>query len=358
MFTYLKLNYTRRKLLKVLRSMRSDNGFYRAAMTEQYKFTWLRDNFYNSQPELSRNPEFYKETYQTWLDYLINIEIKYSKISKLILNKEIKEEYCFIHPRIHLNLDEIRDGKGWSYVQIDTVGYLLYGIAKGQLNGIDIIRNQNDVLIINKMVEMLDAINYHAVEEAGAWEECREASRFSTLSAVVAGLKELEKIGINVPGHLITNGLNKMNEVFPNETFSRPIDFAQLFAIFPFDIISTYKAKIIIKNVEENLTRKFGTIRYKGDKYNASEKLTPPEAEWVLGDLFLGCAYLTLKDRKKAKFYLDKVLKNTRNFQIPEAISSDGKVHYNSPLAWSHAMAITLIDRLISERKSIFDRRR
>jgi hypothetical protein len=152
-------------------------------------------------------------------------------------------------------------------MQLDTIGYFLFGIAKGQKLGLNIIRDEIDLDIINKVIQMLDAINYHTVFECGAWEENNENPRASSIGAVVAGLIAIQEIGVNVPLHLINNGRTILDKILPNETPNRKYDLALLFLIYPFNIISKEMSDIIIKNTEEILLRNKGIIRYPGDRY-------------------------------------------------------------------------------------------
>jgi hypothetical protein len=126
------------KLYGVLGSLRLSNGFYKAANSGQYNYTWLRDNFYCALSELYKKPTYYQQTLQTWLDYYKDAESKYGKFSSLINKGKIDYDWEFPNPRIDLNLNEIHN-QSWGHVQFDTIGYFFRGIYLGERNGLKII---------------------------------------------------------------------------------------------------------------------------------------------------------------------------------------------------------------------------
>ena len=327
-------------LFEILHKFRLNNGFYIASTSYDYSYTWLRDNFYCSLPELWNNQEFYIQTYQTWLDYYLSIENKYKKFSSLIEKKVIENDWEFPNPRINADLSEIHTG--WNHVQIDQIGYFLYGIAKGESLGLKIIRNSEDIKIMQLCVDMLEAIDYHLVPESGAWEEGRECPRASTIGVIIAGLIECYHLkSIKIPPLLIQNGRNALDYILPNETLSRKYDLAQLFLIYPFNLLTEKQTLRIISNVEKNLLKDNGVIRYKNDKYFNNGF----EAEWSFGLSYLGLIYFQLGDIKKSKYYCDKVLEN--GYNIPELYFGKTNIpNDNNPLSWSIAITIELVKKL------------
>ena len=329
------------QLLKHLHKLRQPNGFYKASISSEYNYTWLRDNFYCSLPELWNNPKWYAQTYHTWLDYYKRIERKYNKFSSLINKRRIEHAYEF--PNVRINLDLTETITGWNHMQLDTIGYFLFGIAQGELNGLRIIRDDIDLETIDLVLQMLDAIDYHKVFECGAWEEGNDNPRASSIGAIVAGLLEIEKIGVEVPNHLITNGLDALNSVLPNETPHRTYDLAQLFLLYPFNIVTKEQGSVILKNIEDNLLRDRGVIRYIGDTYFNLNG----EAEWVFGLAYLGLIYCDLGDYAKARYYYNKIISDAVNYEIPELyFAGTNKRNENSPLGWSIALTLELGHKL------------
>ena len=87
--------------------LRLQNGFYIASLGPEYQYTWLRDNFYCSIPELWNNPEYYIQTYQTWLDYYKDIEGRYTKFSSIINKQIVDHTYEFPHVKLNIDLTEL-----------------------------------------------------------------------------------------------------------------------------------------------------------------------------------------------------------------------------------------------------------
>lgn len=332
------------KLFEVLHKLRLPNGFYKASISNDYSYSWLRDNFFCSLPELWNNPEYYIQTYQTWLDYYTQIENKYGKFTSLINKGKIDFDWEFPNPRINPDLSEIHSG--WNHIQIDQIGYFLYGIAKGECNNLSIIRNNSDLDIISKTIDMLDSIKYHLVPESGAWEENKESPRASTIGVVVSGLmaiRDCSNIDIVIPDHLIQNGLKSLNYILPNETPTRLYDLAQLFLIYPFNMLDKKMTKTILNNIEKNLLNDNGVYRYLDDKYYNHNG----EATWVFGLSYLGLIYNQLGNKEKAKYFYEKIVNESIDYEIPELYYHGTNIpNDNNPLSWSIAMTIELAHTL------------
>jgi len=330
-------------MLEVLNKLRLNNGFYKASTGSEYHYTWLRDNFYCSIPELWNNPKKYIQTYRTWIDYYKVVERKYNKFSALIAKGKIDHAYEF--PNVRINLDLTETIAGWNHVQIDTIGYFLFGIGTGEDANLEVIRDEIDLDIVNKAIQMLDAIQYYKVSECGAWEENNENPRASSIGSIVAGLKLLKKvedrlhIGLEIPEHLITKGEEVLNNILPKETPTRDYDLTQLFLIYPFNIVTKEMEDIIINNINTYLLKENGVIRYLGDKYYNING----EAEWVMGLAYLGIIYYKQGEKLKAKHMYNKIMKTSIDYNIPELYySGTSKKNENSPLGWSIGLTIEL----------------
>lgn len=334
-----------KNLFDVLHKFRLPNHFYKASTSKEYSFTWLRDNFYCSLPELWNDPSSYAKTYHTWLDYYKQVEEKYNKFTSLIERGYLEHDYEFPNPRINQDLSEIHTS-GWNHKQLDQVGYFLYGIAKGQEQGLNIIRDDNDIIIINKVIKMMDSINYTSIKECGSWEEGDECPRASTIGVIVAGLTELRNLEIEsiiIPKQMIIDGVNALNSVLPNETPTRQYDLAQLFLIYPFNVLSKEMTKTVLKNIEEHLLNESGVCRYLGDKYYSNGG----EALWTMGFAYLGLIYCQLGNKEKARYYYEKLVSDSVGYEIAELYYNGTKnPNDNNPLSWSVAMTIQLANEL------------
>lgn len=329
-------------LLNVLRGLRNDRGLYLASTGEWYQKIWVRDNFYESMPELYLDKDRYRQTYQSLLDYYINIENKYRKFTWLIDQPEPKYGFRFPHPRMTADLDEIEEE--WGFKQLDCFGEFLYGLWLGEKENIKIIRNEDDVHIINLMIKMLEAIEYWKCEDNAIWEENEEVHA-SSVGACLAGLTAIKLLGFKVNQRLLDEAHRSLNELLPRESITKDVDLALLTLIYPFNIVTPQVARQIISNIEADLVREDGVLRYKKDQYYYDNG----EARWCFGFTFLALSYKVLGDNNKARYYLNIAKERTviDGCKVPELfMGKTNKPNGNTPLGWSNAMLILAIQEI------------
>ena len=209
------------KLYKINELLRdTSSGLYFASLGEHYsRFVWIRDTYYQAKPNLKTNPEAYKQTYHSLLDYYKGLDVKYdNKVDWLISHPHPINSSRFIHPRFYPDLTEITSA--WGNIQLDTFGYFFLGLSEGIKEGINIIRNQTDTNTVNKLIKILEAIKYWEVKDNGIWEEAEEVHA-SSIGAVLFGLKSLQSIGFNVPEHLFIEGYKVLEDLLPRESVSK-----------------------------------------------------------------------------------------------------------------------------------------
>ena len=349
---------------KVNRRLRTDSGLYVASLGDHYvNFCWLRDIFYQALPEIDERPEFYEQTYQTLLDYLIGLEKNYdNKISWLIHEgqKNVNTK-TFIHPRFHKDLTEITDK--WGNVQFDALGCFMFGLGLGLEKGIEIVRDKEDIKIINKLIHALETTKYWETPDNGIWEENSEVHA-SSIGACVAGLKKLEELSFQIPEGLIEKGEAALNELLPRESITKEVDLALLTLIYPFDVVTKKQKNLILRNVEDKLLKSRGVIRYKGDRYynianpetmhnyggvymrNLGGVMEGNELEWTFGLSYLSIIASYDGNIKASKMYLDRLISsvNATDYFIPEGFYAKTAIeNCNNPLGWSMALAIEAI---------------
>ena len=333
-----KYNYKRdiQNLFSKLYELRISNGFYVASLGPEYQYTWLRDNFYCSLPELWNNHNYYIQTYHTWLDYYKSIEEKYTKFSSIINKKIVDHTYEFPHVKLNIDLTEI--ATGWNHLQLDTLGYFLFGIGIGIEHGLHMLRDDSDRQVLQNVVDLLGAIKYWNFSECGAWEEQNEVARLSSIGVILGGLFKIQSY-VTVPFELLQKGMEVFLDMFPNETSTRKYDLAQLFLIYPMNLLECKQKELVLKNIEDNLLRENGVIRYLNDTYYNING----EAEWSFGLAYLGIIYYNLGDKNKASEYYHKIMNNVKEYNIPELYySGTTKPNDNTPLGWSLALTIEL----------------
>lgn len=326
------------ELMEGLESLRLDNnGMFFASVSEFYLFkVWHRDNFYANLAYLHSNPEKYKQSMQTTLDYLLKLEDNHEKLTWLIKEPEIKhgEEWRFIRARMSSSLLEIPSQ--WGDFQVDIINEILYGIYLGEsLNKIKIIRNDRDREIIQLLVDVLEAIECHKVLDNSLWEEKRKLCSAS-IGSCLAGLTSAKILGFNVKQEVLNNVHYALNDLLPNESPNRDCDLAQLSLIYPFFVLDVEKSNQILKNVEEKLSAKHGSARYSGDHYYSTFNIEEAkqlgryydedatqfegnEAIWTMYLSFASLSHHTLGNKEKAEEYAYRMIEETiiHNVKMP-----------------------------------------
>jgi GH15 family glucan-1,4-alpha-glucosidase len=329
----------------ILDTLRLAHGLYLASPSIDYSYVWLRDSCYEVLPYLNKPCDRYEKTYHRILDLFREYEWKLD----IHQTKKPVEQWEFIHAKYDAYTVREIDAP-WGHHQLDAVGAILFGIGEGIKAGKDIIRDQKDLEIIQKLVGYLECCRYWDNPDNGMWEEWREIHS-SSVGACIAGLQAIRDI-VFVPHELILKGYKTLAKMFPVESSDRPVDLAQLSLIYPYKVLFEHDAKVIIDRVETLLLRKQGVIRYLGDSYyatNAHEgrqhKLTHYygyEAEWTFGLPWLALCHLELGNIKKAEKYVgwtEKVM--LEDGSLPELYFAGSTVpNPNTPLGWSNALFI------------------
>lgn len=333
------------KLYKTNELLRKpSSGLYVASLGIEYvNYVWIRDVYYQSKVNLKKEPELYIQTYRSLLDYYKGLNYKYdNKVDHLIRKPFPLNNIRFIHPRFYPNLCEITGD--WGNLQLDTFGYFFLGISEGIKSGLEIIRDDSDIDIINKLIKVLYKIQYWNIKDNGIWEE-NEEIHASSIGAIVGGLKLLDECDIVIiPQKLITEGEKMLYNLLPSESLTKKVDLALLTLIYPFNILNEYTKDIVLKNVHKYLEKGNGVIRYIGDKYYNVNG----ESEWTFGLSYLFLSYIET-DTPKAEKYLKKLISLVDdNGYIPELFySCSNKPNVNNPLGWSVAMAILCIEKYL-----------
>jgi len=323
--------------ITILKELRYPTGLFSAASKKVqtgYNVAWIRDNIYTSMAFEDFDREIVVSVYHA----ILNIFLKYeSKIDYAIKNPPTNKQ-DYIHARYHpQTMAEIQ--QEWGNKQNDMIGLFLFKISELTKKGFKIIRDENDLRILQKLVYYLESIQYYRDLDNGIWEE-NEEIHASSVGACVAGLKELSEAfpEIKVPKELIEKGVEILNVLLPRESATKKVDMALLSLVWPYNIVTKEQAEQILKNVKENLVREKGVIRYPGDKYYWNNG----EAEWTMGFPWLAIIYKKLKNKKEYEFYLQKAISAmNEKGEMPELYFSKTKIHNeNSPLAWAQSLLI------------------
>lgn len=327
------------KTIQILRNLQTETGLMRAsyaAVSTGYNKAWLRDNIYESLGfEAVKDKKALIKIYRAILDILLKHEYK---IDWAIVEKP-DAKFKYIHARYDpLTFEEFHEE--WGNKQNDAIGAILFKIGDLESKGIKIIRDKNDLRILQKLVYYLASIEYWHDKDNGVWEENEEVHA-SSVGACVAGLKKIRKI-VDVPQILIQKGEETLNRLLPRESETKEVDLALLSLIYPYNIVNEEQKHQILKNVEERLVRQMGVVRYLGDMYYNKEG----EAEWCFGFPWLAIIYKMMNKPDRYAFYMRKSVEamNKRG-ELPELYYANSNEHNeNSPLGWGQALFLAALE--------------
>lgn len=336
---------------QILDQLRLPHGMYLASLSTDYHYVWLRDSFYMSLPYLDKNNGMYEKTYHRILDLFREYEWKID----IHTNQKPIEQWEYIHSRY--SADDVKEMRQpWGHAQNDAIGAILWGIGTGEKKGKKIIRDSKDHEIVQKLVWYLDCVQYWHDADNGMWEEWREIHS-SSVGACIAGLQAIRNL-VFVPRELILKGYETMSNLFPRESKDRPVDLAQMSLIYPYGIFFGEDAKVMIEQIEKQLLRDRGVIRYKGDSYYStveSEGRHHPltyyygtEAEWTFGFPWLALCHFKIGNVDQALKYIKKTEDvMLENGSLPELyFAKSSSFNNNTPLGWGSALYILAKERV------------
>lgn len=322
--------------MHILDRLRHPNGLFSASAKDVatgYHMVWLRDNVYQALGLEAVDPHEAVRTYHSILDILLKHEMK---IDWAIRHKPT-ERWQYIHARYEPDTLEER-WEEWGNKQNDAIGAILFKIADHLDRGHPIVRDDADWRIIQKLVRYLESIEYWHDEDNGVWEENEEVHA-SSVGPCVAGLQRISRY-VHVPYDLIKKGQETLDALLPRESRTKEVDLALLSLIYPYDIVTPEQRDAILTNVEEQLVREKGVIRYHGDHYYNEDG----EAEWCFGFPWLAIIHKRLGDFEKYKEYLQRTLSvMNEHGELPELYLATGEPNENTPLGWGQALLLVAL---------------
>lgn len=324
------------KAIQVLDQMRLPNGAYTASLSQDYNYVWIRDVFYSTLPFLNAPSERFEKAYHAIFDLFIHYEWKIDIHTR---NKP-KYLYEYIHSRYSTDLKEIN--VEWGHAQNDAIGAFLWGVGEGVRHGQKVIRDNHDIIIVQKLVHYLECIQYWQAEDNGMWEENMELHS-SSVGACVAGLNAVKML-VDVKPEIILRGENTLRNLLPKESETKKTDLALLSLIYPYRIVNRQTALEIVQNVSNNLERTNGCIRYHNDQYYNEGS----EAEWCFGFPWLGLCFSELGMINKAEEYTVKTQRIiSDSWEVPELfIGGRNEPNGNTPLAWAVSLSYIFLKQM------------
>lgn len=340
------------KHLHILKSLQTKSGLFLASksgVSTGYDKSWLRDNFYETIAfEIMGDWATVEKTYRA----ILNIFLKYEEKIDWAIAEKPKETFKRIHARFHPDTFE-EFWEEWGNKQNDAIGCILFRLGELEINQKrSVVKTNDHVRIVNKLVRYLEAIEYWKDPDSGIWEE-NEELHASSVGACVAGLKSISLIPtIEVPISLINKGEKVLNTLLPRESETKFVDLSLLSLIWPYNLLRIDQRDLVLSNVEYHLLKEKGVIRYKGDAYyNKNNDGKSEEAEWTFGLSWLSIIHRILGNNEKA----DKFLKELIAIDTPEGMpelyySNSSEYNENTPLGWSESLFIAALYEMNDRR--------
>lgn len=275
-------------------------------------------------------------------------------------------------------LEQITADDGWGHHQLCWLGLFLHIVADLDFKNIRVIRDGEDIEILQLLVSYLRSVEYWHKPDFGMWELCK-IRHASSIGAVTGGLSRIRQrrlTQVDVPDPLIQYGEKALREILPWESPKEDdcgrkhhrhcCDAAQLTLLWPFNVIvNPVNADEVLNRIVEghhadngefhHLVQTHGLNRHWGDDYYRSTegKYIGISAEWNIFKWWLSIIYSQRHDIVKAVYWFSEACKGIIDGKISEAFQN-GKPNEQNPLAWAQAIALIAFEKLPLEYQQQF----
>ncbi|MDP3778676.1 MAG: glycoside hydrolase family 15 protein [bacterium] len=373
-----KIYFPKQQILATMESLRRPNGAFIASVSPAYRAMWLRDHLYITYTYWYIG-DFKKLLQGVWLvfDFLKGMNEHEGKGQKRKMMRRIASPSDIPGGIIHTKCDadtlaEITTDDGWGHHQLCWIGLFLHIVADLDFKNVRVIRDSEDIDVMQLLVFYLRSVEYWHKPDYGMWEECK-IRHASSIGAVTDGLSYVRRrrlTEIDVPESLIQCGEQALRDILPWE--SRDIcgrehhrhccDAAQLTLLWPYSVIvNPAHADQVLNQVVHGhpaqkgeihkLVQTHGLNRYWGDDYYRSTegRYVGISAEWSMFEFWISIIYSQRHNNAEAMDWFGRGCRHIVNSAIPEAYKN-GKPNDQTPLAWAHAIALIAFQKLTSDQ--------
>ena len=371
-----KIVFPKQDIIHVMESMRRPNGGFMASITPHYRALWWRDHLYCTYAYWYLG-DYDKLRQGIWLafDYLNGTDERGRKGQKRKMMRRIASPVDIPDGIIHTKcdadtLEEITTDDGWGHHQLCWIGLFLHMVADLDFKNIRVIRDGEDIEILQLLVFYLRSVEYWHKPDYGMWELCK-IRHASSIGAVAGGLSRIRQrrlTQVDVPEPLIQYGEKALREILPRESPQKDYcghqhhrhccDAAQLTLLWPYNVIvnPAHADELLNRIVEghqadngefHHLVQTHGLNRHWGDDYYRSTegKYRGISAEWSWLKFWISIDYSQRHDVVKAVHWFLEAYKGIIDGKISEAFQN-GKPNEQNPLAWAHAIALIAFQKL------------
>lgn len=338
----------RTRSIEIILANQSEHGSYIACPNfPQYRYCWLRDGTYTAYAMDRVGKTDSSRRFHLWVDRTL----------RAFASRLESGNPPYLPTRFML--DGGWQDNGWPDFQLDGYGTWLWGVAEhARLSGrAEFLKELEPslMMVARYLCRRWEAANYDC------WEEFGNHRHLSTLGSIYGGLRAIEQY-IDQPDELtVTATLIKKfvlekgvdNCRFVKSIENRGIDGSLLWLSVPYDLVppEDERMAMTVAEIERSLFHR-GVHRYPEDTYYGG-------GEWILLTCWLGWYYCRVGRWNEARHILDWVESRAgANGELPEQVTE----HVNdpawisiwnerwgpvaTPLLWSHAMYLVLLDEL------------
>lgn len=375
-----KIIFPKYDVFRVMESMRRPNGAFRASVTAPYRDLWWRDHLYCTYAYWYLG-DYDKLREGVWLvfDYLKGMDERTRKGQKRKMMRRIASPIDvpggIIHTKCDADtLEEITTDDGWGHHQLCWIGLFLHMVADLDFKNIRIIRDGEDIEILQLLVFYLRSVEYwggsddNIKPDFGMWEICK-IRHSSSIGAVTDGLSRIRQrrlTQVDIPDSLIQCGEEALRKILPWESRDKCgfkhhrhcCDAAQLTLLWPYNIIvNPDRADEVLKRIIDghhadngefhHLVQTHGLNRHWGDDYYRSTegKYIGISAEWDIFKFWASIVYSQRHDVINAVYWFFEACQGIIDGKISEAFQN-GKPNEQNPLAWAQAIALIAFQKL------------
>ncbi len=343
-------------ILENMECLRKQNGAFIAAPTYDYSSVWIRDHLF-----MALSYYYLGRTHDEKLIQSIQVvfNIFHTQRHKLerIIHPRDQHGKLIVPELIHAKYDATTLNEithEWGHHQLDALGLFLHVVADLDFKNTPVIRDKGDREILQLLIFYLQNVQYWREPDNGMWEECL-IRRSSSIGAVVAGLSYIQRRGLaTIPTELINKGRNELHRILECESrdqceiphHDHTCDVAQLFLIWPFNVINRDMADSILNRIINGyhsngvlikLVQPLGIQRYWGDDYRRSKNGVSAQWQW---EFLLSIIFSQRHEYENAAHWFERAAERiTPEGHITEAFT-DGRPNDHIPLGWMHALAL------------------
>ncbi len=367
----------------ILQNQHKSGAYIASPAFPNYRYCWLRDGSFIAHAMDRAGEHQSAEAYFRWVDQAIqNYAYKVEQLEEQLKKGAVDVTPYILHTRYTLEGEEENTDSTWGNFQIDGYGSWLWALA------MHIRQTGNDALLSEFSGSIHTTIRYlkatWQLPNYDCWEEHPEFLHPYSLSAVYGGLKAIADIIAlaKAPfGSLQVDAFAEQVKEFLDKNAkdegkfakhlqpadlrqpARPvqksgIDASLLGLAVPYQVFGLHDPAVLatVQAIEKELWRPGGGVyRYKEDVYYGG-------GEWLLLAAWLGWYCTQVGETGKAqdlRVWIEKQV--DRNGNMPEQVSEcllapeefqlwvDKWGPVATPLLWSHAMYIILVNAIQEE---------